>query len=155
MEYGNVGKAFTAGGDLSLNYRNGRFGANAVYNIGIARGYNEEEGAYRDLATMTPHQANLGVSYLFPVIETSLALRNSWHAPRRLSDTSSDKTPDYLMGTLRVSKLLWGDRVEIFGEAENLFNNFHFIQGTGGATQEDYYRLKDGVIFTLGGTFRW
>jgi outer membrane receptor for ferrienterochelin and colicins len=155
MEYGNVGKAYTAGGDLSLSYRNGRFGANVVYNIGVARGYNEDAGEYRDLSTMTPHQANLGLSFLVPAIETNLALQGFWHAPRRLSDTSSDKTPDYLMGTLRVSKLLWENRVELFGEIENLFNNFHFIPGTGGSTQEDYYRLKDGMIVTLGGTFRW
>lgn len=155
MEYGNVGRAFTAGADLSLNYRNGRFGAAASYNLGAARGYNEAAGEYEDLVSMTPHQASLGVSYRFPVIETSLAANGSWHAPRRLSDSSSDKTPDYLMADLRVSKLLWGDRAELYGEAENLFNNLHFIRGTGGGTQEEYYRLKDGVIFTLGGTFRW
>jgi outer membrane receptor for ferrienterochelin and colicins len=152
--YENLGRAYTAGGDLTLRYAAGRLALNGTYSIGVSRGYDDELGDYAQLSSMIPHQVNLGGSFLIPVIETTTALRINWHAPRLISDGGDAKTPDYLMASLRVSKFFFGKMFEAYGGIQNLFNNFHFIEGSEGETQQDYYRLMDGMIFSLGVIFR-
>jgi outer membrane receptor for ferrienterochelin and colicins len=152
--YENVGKAITAGGDLALRYAAGRLELNGAYSLGVAKGYDEDLGDYAQLSSMIPHQVNLGGSFLIPVIETTAALRINWHAPRLVSDGGETRTPDYLMANFRVSKFFFGETFEVYGGIQNLFNNFHFIRGSEETTQQDYYRLMDGTIFSLGVIFR-
>jgi outer membrane receptor for ferrienterochelin and colicins len=154
MQYENVGKAITAGGDVSLRYTGKALKLSGTYSPGIAKGYDEEKGEYVQLTSMIPHQVNLEGSFVIPVIETTAALRINWHAPRLTSDDNLSETPDYLMGNFRLSKFLFGESFEVYGGIQNLFNNFHFIEGSGGINQRDYYRLADGVIFSLGVIFR-
>jgi outer membrane receptor for ferrienterochelin and colicins len=153
-QYGNVGKAITAGGDLSLSYAGKRLRADGTYSIGIARGYDSDLGEYVDLDSQIPHQVNLGVSFLIPVVETTAELRINWHAPRQTIASDVSVTPDYLMAKLQVSKFFFGETLEAYGGIQNLFNNFHFVDGSGGTTQRDYYNLADGMIFSLGAIFR-
>jgi outer membrane receptor for ferrienterochelin and colicins len=154
MQYENVGKAITAGGDISLRYAGARLRLDGTYSAGVARGYDSDLDAYVDLASMIPHQVNLGASFLIPVIETTAGLRINWHAPRKTSVSAAPMTPDYLMAKLHLSKSFFGETLEAYGGIQNLFNNFHFIEGSGGTTQRDYYKLADGVIFSLGIRYR-
>jgi outer membrane receptor for ferrienterochelin and colicins len=154
-QYENVGRAITAGGDISLRYGGKRLKADGTYSLGIARGYDEDLDDYVDLTSQIPHQVNLGVSFLIPLIETTAGLQINWHAPRKISVAAdSAETPDYLMTSLRLSKLFFGETLEAYGGIQNLCNNFHFIEGSGGVSQQDYYNLADDVIFTLGLIYR-
>ncbi|MDR1908771.1 MAG: TonB-dependent receptor, partial [Spirochaetaceae bacterium] len=157
MVYSNVGKALTTGGDLSLRFAGERLSLSGVYSIGYAGAYDETEKKYLELPSMTAHQVNLNAAWRIPVLEATAALRLTWHTPRLLDVSDSNgrmRTPDYLMAHLRVSKLLFGERLEVYGAVQNLLNNTHFITGSGGSSQRDYYGLLDGVIFTLGGSLR-
>jgi outer membrane receptor for ferrienterochelin and colicins len=152
--YENVGEAITTGGDLSLRYTGERLKLSGVYNLTIAKGYDEDEDAYVDLAGKVPHQVTLTAGYTIPVIETDVSLRSNWNAPR-LHSIDEGHTPDYLMVSLRISKFFFGKKLEVYGGVQNLLNNIHFIEGTDGESQRDYFGLRDGIIFSLGGIFKW
>jgi outer membrane receptor for ferrienterochelin and colicins len=154
LQYENVGKAITAGGDLSLRYTGRRLTLGGTYSPGIAKGYDEDKDDYVPLSSMIPHQVNLEGSFLIPVIETTVGLRINWHSPQGTVDDDLAETPDYLMARLRLSKFFFGETFEVYGGIENLLNNFHFVKGSGGINQRDYYRLQDGIIFTLGLQYR-
>jgi outer membrane receptor for ferrienterochelin and colicins len=153
--YRNVGKAITAGGDVSFRFNGKRLKAMAAYDLTIARGYDEETDTYKDLTSRVPHQVSASVAYTIPVIETTALVRLNWNAPQRISDTEHDVTPDYLMASIRVSKYFFKEKLEVYAGVQNALNNIHFIKGTGGLTQKDYYGLRDGIIFSLGANFKW
>jgi outer membrane receptor for ferrienterochelin and colicins len=71
------------------------------------------------------------------------------------NDGNGGQTPDYLMVNFRLSKFFFNNKLEVFGRIQNLLNNLHFIKGTDGQTQRDYFGLKDGIIFSFGGSFKW
>ncbi|MDR2159960.1 MAG: TonB-dependent receptor [Treponema sp.] len=158
--YRNVGRAITTGGDLSLRYNGRRVDASAAYSLVVAKGYDEEKGRYVDLSSRVPHQVHLSAAWTVPVIETTLRLAANWNAPQLTgagmgSSGEEGKTPDFLMTSLRVSKTLFKERLEIYAGARNVLNNVHFFKGSGGETQKDYYGLRDGIIFFAGGYFKW
>ena len=157
--YHNVGRAITTGGDVSVKYNGTRLRLSGAYNLTVAKGYNEETGAYDDLTSRVPHQVSLAAAYTIPFIETTAAVRANWNAPQKAgagTDGSTEgHTPDYLMLTARLSKLFFSNRLEVYAAAHNLLNNIHFVEGSEGQTQRDYYGLRDGIIFSLGGRFKW
>jgi outer membrane receptor for ferrienterochelin and colicins len=160
--YRNVGRAITTGGDLSLRYNSRRLDVSAVYSLTVAKEYDEEGDRYTDLASRVPHQINLSAAWTVPVIETGIRIGLAWNAPQLtgagMGDGDADsggKTPDFLMANLRISKFFFKERLEIYAGLRNLLNNVHFIKGSGGETQEEYYGLRDGIIFFFGGGFKW
>jgi outer membrane receptor for ferrienterochelin and colicins len=56
---------------------------------------------------------------------------------------------------LRVAKTLFGEKLEVYGGVRNALNNLHFVKSTENQNQEDYYGLRDGVIFSIGAAFKW
>jgi outer membrane receptor for ferrienterochelin and colicins len=153
--YRNVGRAITTGGDLSLKYKTKRLDLSGAYNLTIAKGYDEEAGAYTDLSSRVPHQVTLSGAYTIPKIETTLGLRINWSSPQFISVAEGTHTPDYLTASFRVSKHLFKKRLEFYGGIQNLLNNLHFVKGSDGRNQEEYYGLRDGTIFFIGGNFKW
>ncbi|GHV96171.1 hypothetical protein AGMMS50293_24910 [Spirochaetia bacterium] len=158
--YRNVGKAITSGGDLSLRYNGQRLKLMGAYNLIVARGYDEEEGAYTDLPSRVPHQVNLSAAYTIPVIETTVSLRANWNAPQiagggMSGGDAAGHSPDYLMMNFRLSKFFFKEKLEVYGVIHNILNNSHFIKGSEGQSQRDYFGLRDGIIFSLGGSFKW
>ena len=157
--YRNVGRAITTGGDLSIKYNAKRLRLSGAYNLTIAKGYNEESGEYDDLLSRVPHQVSLAAAYTIPFIETTAALRANWNAPQKAgggTDGSTDgHSPDYLMVNFRLSKFFFKDRLEVYGGIQNLLDNIHFVEGSEGQSQRDYYGLRDGIIFSLGAGFKW
>ncbi|MDR1618086.1 MAG: TonB-dependent receptor [Treponema sp.] len=156
--YRNVGQALTSGGDFSLRYGGKRVNASAAYSLGVAKEY--AEGRYTDLTGRVPHQVNLSAAWTVPVIETTFRLAANWNAPQLTgvsmgSSGGSGQTPDFLMTSLRVSKFFFRERLEIYCGVKNLLNNIHFLKGSNGETQKDYYGLRDGIIFFAGGYFKW
>jgi outer membrane receptor for ferrienterochelin and colicins len=153
--YRNVGRAITTGGDLSLRYNGRRINASAAYSLIAAKEYVEDRDRYIDLAGRVPHQINLAASWKIPVIETTFRLSANWNAPQLVSFDDDTWTPDFLMTSLRVSKFFFKERLEVYGGVRNLLNNVHFLEGSGGETQKEYYGLRDGIIFFAGGYFKW
>ena len=161
--YRNVGEAITAGGDVSLRYNGSRFKTALTYNYTLAKELEEDTDTWTDLASRVPHQVNAAVSYRIPVIETTAQVQANWNAPQLISSgqmggsSSTDKTwtPDYLMVNLRITKTFFGEKLEVYGGVQNALNNIHFVKSTENQTQEEYYGLRDGIIFSIGASFKW
>jgi outer membrane receptor for ferrienterochelin and colicins len=157
MKYRNIGRAVTAGADISLRWQTSRFTGSLSYNYGLAKEWSG--GAYRDIGSRVPHQVSAQARYMIPAVETAVSLRAAWNAPQtssaaaQMGSSAGTRGPDFLMAAAQVSKTLFKDRLEIYAGVKNLLNNLHFIKGSAGETQEDYYGLRDGAIFYLGGTF--
>jgi outer membrane receptor for ferrienterochelin and colicins len=155
MQYRNVGRAITAGGDVSLRFNGGRFKTALTYTYTLAKEFDEDGDAWIDLASRVPHQVTANASYLIPVIETTFQGRVNWNAPQLISYTNETYTPDYLMVNLRIAKTFFKERLEIYGGVQNVLNNIHFVKSTEDQNQEDYYGLRDGIIFSIGAVFTW
>ncbi|MDR1899146.1 MAG: TonB-dependent receptor [Treponema sp.] len=153
--YHNVGTALTTGADLSLRWDGRRFDAFAAYSLTVAKGYDENRGRYIDLTSRVPHQIHLNAAYTVPVLETTVRLSANWNAPQRISYDDDTWTPDFLMTSLRLSRFFFKERLEVYGGIRNLLNNLHFMEGSDGESQKDYYGLRDGIIFFVGGAFKW
>jgi outer membrane receptor for ferrienterochelin and colicins len=158
--YRNVGTAITAGGDLSLRYNGSRLKTALSYTYTLAKEHSDEQG-WIDLASRVPHQISASASYRVPVVETSVGARITWNSPQLVSlgmgggSSGRTYTPDFLMFNLRISKTFYNERFEIYGGVENLLANLHFVKGTDGENQEEYYGLRYGRIFTVGAAFKW
>jgi outer membrane receptor for ferrienterochelin and colicins len=121
----------------------------------VAKELDETTDDWIDLASRVPHQVTANVSYRIPVIETSVQGQANWNSPQLISYTDKTYTPDYLMVNLRIAKTFFKEKLEVYGGAQNVLNNIHFVNSTEGQTQEEYYGLRDGIIFTLGAGFKW
>jgi outer membrane receptor for ferrienterochelin and colicins len=162
MQYRNVGRAITTGGDVSLAFNGSRLKTALTYSLTLAKEFDEDADEWIDLASRVPHQLTASVSYLIPVIETTVQGRVNWNSPQLISSSgmggvSGGKTytPDYLLVNLRIAKTFFGEKLEIYGGVQNALNNIHFVKSTDGRNQEDYYGLRDGVIFSIGAVFKW
>jgi outer membrane receptor for ferrienterochelin and colicins len=153
--YRNVGEAITAGGDVSLRYNGRRFKTALTYNYTLAKELEADTDTWIDLASRVPHQVTAAVSYLIPFIETSVQARVNWNSPQLISYADQTYTPDYLMVNLRIAKTFFGEKLEVYGGVQNVLNNIHFVKSTENQTQEDYYGLRDGIIFSIGAGFTW
>jgi outer membrane receptor for ferrienterochelin and colicins len=155
MQYRNVGRAITTGGDISLRFNGSRLKTALTYSLTLAKEFDEETDDWIDLASRVPHQLTASASYLIPVIETSVQGRVNWNSPQLISFADKTWTPDYLLVNLRIAKTFFDEKLEIYGGVQNVLNNIHFVKSTEGQTQEEYYGLRDGIIFTLGAGFKW
>jgi outer membrane receptor for ferrienterochelin and colicins len=155
MQYRNVGRAITTGADASLRFNGSRFATGLSYSFTLAKEFDEDTEEWIDLASRVPHQLTMNVSYLIPVIETSLQARVNWNSPQLISFADQTWTPDYLLLNLRIAKTFFGEKLELYGGVHNTLNNIHFVKGTEGQSQEDYYGLRNGIIFSLGADFKW
>ncbi|MDR0630103.1 MAG: TonB-dependent receptor [Treponema sp.] len=153
--YRNVGRAITAGGDVSLRYNGSRLKTALTYNYTLAKELEEDRDTWIELASRVPHQVSASVSYCIPVIETTAQARVNWNAPQLINYADKTYTPDYLMVNLRIGKTFFGEKLEIYGGVQNVLNNIHFVKSTGNQTQEDYYGLRDGIILSIGAGFTW
>ncbi|MDR3304271.1 MAG: TonB-dependent receptor [Treponema sp.] len=154
MRYRNIGKVMTAGGDLSLRWKQERVAAAFTYSYGLAKEWNEEKEGYIDMVSRVPQQITASVLYTVPFIGTDFSLRLNWSAPQLVSVEENTYSPDYFMVNLRVAKTFFDKHLEVYCGAKNLLDNFNFIEGSAGETQRDYFGLRDGIIFYLGGTFK-
>jgi outer membrane receptor for ferrienterochelin and colicins len=154
MQYRNVGRAITTGGDASLRFNGSRVKTALTYSLTLAKELDEETDDWIDLPSRVPHQLTASVSYRVPVIETSLQGRINWNSPQLISYADKTWTPDYLLVNLRIAKTFFGEKLELYGGAQNVLNNIHFVKSTEGQNQEDYYGLRDGIIFSLGAVFK-
>jgi outer membrane receptor for ferrienterochelin and colicins len=155
MQYRNVGRAITAGGDVSLRYNGVRLKTALTYNYTLAKELDETTDIWIELASRVPHQVNATVAYTIPFIETSVQAQINWNSPQLISYADQTYTPDYLMVGLRIAKTFFGEKLEVYGGVQNVLNNIHFIKSTENKNQEDYYGLRDGIIFSIGAGFKW
>jgi outer membrane receptor for ferrienterochelin and colicins len=164
MQYRNVGRAITTGGDASLRFNGARLKTALTYSYTLAKELDEATDDWIDLPSRVPHQVTASASYLIPVIETSVQARVNWNSPQLISTSgmggggvsgSKTYTPDYLLVNLRIAKTFFGEKLELYGGVQNALNNIHFVKSTDGRNQEDYYGLLDGIIFSIGAGFKW
>ncbi|MDR2398199.1 MAG: TonB-dependent receptor [Spirochaetaceae bacterium] len=155
MQYRNVGRAITLGGDLSLAFNGRRLKTTLTYSYTLAKEFDDTADDWIDLPSRVPHQVMASGSYRIPVIETTVQLRVNWNAPQLISFADNTYTPDYLMVNLRIGKTFFNEKVELYGGVQNLLNNLHFVKGTEAQSQEEYYGLRDGVILSIGVRFTW
>jgi outer membrane receptor for ferrienterochelin and colicins len=59
------------------------------------------------------------------------------------------------MVNLRVSKFFFDKKLEVYAGIQNLLDNAHFTKGSDGETQEDYFGLRYGRIYSVGGIVKW
>jgi outer membrane receptor for ferrienterochelin and colicins len=152
-KYRNVGKAITSGGDFSLRFSGSRLASSLAYNFTVAKEYDEDSDEYIDLPSRVPHQIKGSISYTIPHIETKASLQVNWNAPELIDVDEDTYTPDYLMVNAHFSKLFWKDRLNLYCGLRNALHNIHFIDSSDGESQEDYFGLRDGLVFYLGSRF--
>ena len=87
------------------------------------------------------------------VIETTAALNVQWNSPQLLMAKIGYYTPDYFMVGFDVSKKFLDEKLEVYVGTDNMLNNIHFIKGTNGETQKDYYGLAEGFVVRVGGKY--
>ena len=148
--YENIDKAMTYGGDASISVSGERFTARLSYAYTGAKEYSRANENWQDLPLRIPHALSLSGFYRIPFIEARLNASADWHAPSLISADNGALSPDYLMLSMGLEKKLWKDRVDVYGRVDNLLNNIHFIKGTGGQTQKEYFGLHYGTIFSIG-----
>lgn len=150
--YANIDEAITFGGDASLSLKWERLSSKIGY---AYTGAKQKIGdGFEDLTLRVPHRITFNINYMIPKIETKVALSAEWNSPRLYNVKENTHTPDYFMAGFLVEKSFMGEKLTVYGRIDNLLNNVHFIKGNCGEnigeTQEDYFALKDGIIFSLG-----
>ncbi|MGP1459208.1 MAG: TonB-dependent receptor plug domain-containing protein [Treponema sp.] len=148
--YENIDKAMTYGGDASVSVSGERFNARLSYAYTGAKEFSRANEKWQDLQLRIPHALSLSGFYLIPVIETRVNASAEWHSPSLISADSGALSPDYLLLSMGLEKKLWKDRLDVYGRVDNLLNNVHFVKGTGGQTQKEYFGLHYGAIFSVG-----
>ncbi|MDC7218676.1 MAG: TonB-dependent receptor [Spirochaetales bacterium] len=155
--YENKDEAITAGVDVSAQYAKGGWKGSIGYSWGLAKYNDDDTDGFEDLSGRSPHQVKGDVTYTLPDWKTKARLSAQWLAPELIDEDDGGYSPDYFMVDLRLEQPFLKDRLSLYGEVGNLLNNYHFIEGTeeGEESQEDYYGLYDGMIFTLGARYTY
>lgn len=151
--YINVGKAVTYGGDFCVSADLDRFSFKGSYSYTVAKSY--VDGCWEDLNLRVTHKVFISLEYMIPLIETDLACSADWSSRQLLKTGGDEYTPDYLMVGVTASKKFNDEKLEIYLRADNLLNNFSFINGTDGSDQESYYNLHDGTTLSLGARMKF
>ena len=152
-EYRNVDKAITYGGDIAVSTELDRVKAKIGYAYTGAKSFDAETSRWENLALRVPHRITAYASYRIPVIETTAALNVQWNSPQLLTAKIGYYTPDYFMVGFDVSKKFLDEKLEVYVGTDNMLNNIHFIKGTNGETQKDYYGLAEGFVVRVGGKY--
>ncbi|MCR4735162.1 MAG: TonB-dependent receptor [Treponema sp.] len=149
-EYQNIDEAITYGGELSISSDLDRFKAKLGYAYTGALFYNQATSSWDSLALRVKHRITASTEYQIPVIETLISLNAQWNSPQLLSVGTDYYTPDFLMLGVDISKKLCEEKVTVYLGADNILNNFHFIKGSNGENQRDYYGLNEGFTLRIG-----
>lgn len=147
--YINIGKAITYGATIGISGKFDRLGFKAGYAFTGAKLINNDE--YKDLTYRIPHRVTASVSYLVPVAETLLYVNGEWNSPQLVSAEDDNYSPDYLVLSAGIDKKFWNDRIDLYCRAENILNNAHFIEGSKGENQKEFFSMYKGVVFSFGG----
>ncbi len=151
--YQNIGRAATYGGDASVSAKLDRLDVRAGYAYTAARQYDRSAEEWIDMALRVTHRVAFGAGYVIPVIDVRAAVNGEWNSPRRIVAGSDSFSPDLLLVGVSFSKKLLSERLECSFRVDNLLNNLHFIDGTDGKSQKEYFGLNDGVAFSVGAKF--
>lgn len=147
--YTNIGEAVTYGAIFGINGKFDRFGFKAGYAFTGAKQIDDDE--YTDLTYRIPHRVTASVSYLVPVAETLVYVNGEWNSPQLVSAEDDTYSPDYLILSAGINKKFWNDRIDLHCRAENILNNAHFIEGSDGESQKEFFSMYKGVVFSFGG----
>lgn len=148
--YVNIGQAITYGGDAALSGTFERLTVKVSYTYTGAKEYSSENGNYIDLPLRVPHRITASAAYMVPVIETSVAANVEWSSPELIDYDAQTYTPDYLMVGATVEKKFGKGKYDVYLRADNILNNLNFIESTAGDTQEEYFGLYNGTVFSIG-----
>ncbi|MDC7222181.1 MAG: TonB-dependent receptor [Spirochaetales bacterium] len=153
--YVNKDEAITSGVDLSADYSGKNWKGSLGYSWILALYNDDDTEGFEQLTGRNPHQIKGDISYTMPSRRTLFRLSGQWLAPELTDEDEDYYSPDYLMVDFRVEQPLLKDKLSVYGQIGNLLNNYHFIDGNeeGEESQEDYYELYDGIIFTLGARY--
>ncbi|WP_147613884.1 TonB-dependent receptor plug domain-containing protein [Treponema pectinovorum] len=146
--YENLDKAITYGGTFAFAGKFDRFDFNAGYAYTKAKIWDSD--SYKNLALRTPHRIYSNAYYLIPFVETRFGLEGEWNAPEFTSNKSDELSPDLLILNASVAKFFNDKKIEIYARAENFLNNAHFLKGSDGKNQKEYYKLHDGFVLRFG-----
>lgn len=148
--YGNVDKALTFGGGISVHSKFKRTVLGASYAYTGAMGYSASHGKYIDLAARVPHRVTASALYTIPVIETDVSLRIEWNSPELIDYDLAIYSPDFLMAGLTIDKKFLKNKIDVYARVDNMLNNVHFKKGSLNTTQKEHFGLHHGVIFAGG-----
>lgn len=149
-EYKNVDKAITYGGDFSMTTELDRFKAKIGYAYTGAKFFDVAISRWKNLALRVAHRVAASAEYCIPVIETTVAVSVQWNSPQLLNSRTAYYTPDYFMAGCDISKKFFENKLAVYVGIDNMFNNLHFIKGTNGERQKNYYGLNDGITLRVG-----
>ncbi len=154
-EYRNVDKALTYGGEFSISSDLDRFKIKVGYAYTGAVFYDELSKSWQDLALRVNHRITAQAEYQIPVIETLFSVSAQWNSPQLLSSGTNYYTPDFLMLSSDISKKFFDEKLLVYLGINNILNNLHFIKGTNGENQKDYYGLNEGTVLRLGAKLKF
>ncbi|MBP3710498.1 MAG: TonB-dependent receptor [Treponema sp.] len=154
-EYQNVDKAITYGGDFSMGTELDRFKAKIGYAYTGAKFFDAPSSQWKNLALRVAHRVTASAEYRIPVIETTIAVSVQWNSPQLLNAQTAYYTPDYFMTGCDISKKFFEDTFAVYVGVDNMLNNLHFIKGTNGEMQKNYYGLNDGITLRVGAKYNF
>lgn len=148
--YGNVDKALTFGGGVSVHSKFKRTVLSASYAYTGAKGYSASHGKYIDLAARVPHRVTASALYTIPVIETDVSLRLEWNSPELIDYDLDIRSPDFLMAGLTIDKKFLKNKIDVYARVDNMLHNVHFKKGSLNTTQKEHFGLYHGAVFAGG-----
>lgn len=153
--YENKNEAYTAGIDTSLSFRGEVWGTSLSYSWLLAKYRDEESEKFRDLSNRVPHQWKASLSHRGKRWKTEKSLSVRWDAPQLHDEEEKLFSPDYLTADFRVEQPFFDGALKVHAGVENMLNNFHFVDGSEGESQKEYFGLHDGLLFSTGVTYSY
>ncbi|MCR5252906.1 MAG: TonB-dependent receptor [Treponema sp.] len=154
-EYQNVDKAMTYGAECSICSNWDRLKIKLGYAYTQAKYFDDSDDTWKNLALRVEHRITANLEYRVPVIETNFSINSQWNSRQLLSNGTDYYTPDYFMLGADISKKILDEKLEFYFGVDNLLNNLHFIKGSNGENQKEYYGLNDGTVVRTGVKFKF
>jgi outer membrane receptor for ferrienterochelin and colicins len=147
--YANIGKAYTTGGSLGMEWNNALWNSALAYSRLVAK-QSTSAGLF-DLPLQTPHSLRASLARNFPQPDISLRLEVDYNSRELSSAEPRLHTPDFLMVNASVRKTIH-KHYSLLASVDNALDNLNVQKGDpaiGLVSQEDWYGLHDGRIWRL------
>lgn len=143
--YVNRHRAYTTGGELSLNFHLPHTSGSLSYNH--FKGRNKIDGDFVDMTGRSTHSARANATFSLP-LGMKFHQQITWNGPQLYNSQENTYTPDYLMWDIRLEHTI-ARRLTLAVGVQNLLDNYNLQDGnylTSGSSvqQESYFGLYDG-----------
>ena len=137
--YVNKKRAFTTGGDLSLEYESEAWNVGISYTRLVAKEHTDQGDS--DLILQVPHSCKGHVAYTLPT-QSTLRIQGTWNSAQLVSAAPRLYSPDQILFDVSLAQKL-GKHFDLSLGIDNVLDNWN-------AGQEAYYGLFDGRVYQAG-----